>query len=98
MEITKELVERIAHLSRLALSEEEKERMSAQLEDILGAMACLDDLRLEEDEACDGEWVNVLRADEVCPSTEREVLLDCAPQTDGEYILVPGNMGQGEQE
>lgn len=97
MEITKELVERIARLSRLALSEEEKERMGAQLEDILGRMACLDDLRLEEDKPCSGERVNVLRPDEVCPSTEREVLLDCAPQTDGEYILVPGNMGQGEQ-
>ena len=98
MEITKELVERIARLSRLALSEEEKERMSAQLEDILGKMVCLDDLQLEEDEMCCGGPVNVLRPDEVRPGTERAVLLDCAPQTDGEYILVPGSMGRGEQE
>ncbi len=48
MEITQELVERIAHLARLTLSEEEKARMSAQLEDILGSMTSLETLCLEE--------------------------------------------------
>ncbi len=49
MEITQELVERIAHLARLTLSEEEKARMSAQLEDILGSMTSLETLCLEEE-------------------------------------------------
>jgi len=49
MEITQELVERIAKLARLTLSEEEKARVSAQLEDILGSMTALDRLRFEEE-------------------------------------------------
>lgn len=50
VEITQELVERIAHLGRLTLSEDEKARMSAQLEDILGSMTALETLCLEENE------------------------------------------------
>lgn len=64
MEITQELVERIAHLARLALSEDEKARMSAQLEEILGSMTALDRLHFEE-EPLEQEGANVLRPDEV---------------------------------
>ena len=50
MEITQELVERIAQLARLTLSEDEKARMRAQLEHVLGSVAPLETLCLEEDE------------------------------------------------
>jgi len=96
MKITQELVERIARLARLSLSEEEKARMRAQLEDILGSMTALDRLTLEEEVPAQ-EQVNVLRPDETADSMNRSELLDNAPQTDGEYILVPGAMGQGGQ-
>lgn len=49
MKITQELVDRIAHLARLTLSEDEKTRMSAQLEEILGSMTSLETLCLEEE-------------------------------------------------
>lgn len=95
MKVTQELVERIAHLARLTLSKEEKERMGGQLEEILGRMAVLDKLTLEDDGE-GREQMNVLRPDEVAPAMERAALLDNAPQTDGEYIIVPDTLGQGE--
>lgn len=49
MDITQRLVERIAHLARLSLSEEEKARMTTRLEDVLGSVTELDTLALEED-------------------------------------------------
>lgn len=96
MKITQELVERIAHLSRLRLSEEEKKCMRAQLEEILGSMAALERLTLDEgDELQEGG--NVLRPDVAMQSMERMELLKNAPETDGEYIIVPAAMGQGEE-
>lgn len=87
MNITQELVERIAHLARLALPEEEKERMAAQLEDILCSMTALDRLVLEEELPSEG--ANALREDEPGQSMDTADLLAGAPETDGEYILVP---------
>lgn len=49
MEIAQELVERIAQLARLTLSEDEKTRMSAQLGEILGSVTALEALCLEEE-------------------------------------------------
>ena len=95
MKITQELVGRIAQLARLTLSEEEKERMGGQLEEILASVAVLDKLTLEEEEK-PWERGNVLRPDEVAGSMERAPLLENAPQTDGEYIIVPDTLGQGE--
>lgn len=91
MKITQELVERIAYLARLALSDEEKENMAAQLEDILGSITSLDKLVLEED-ALALECTNVLRPDEPENSMESAALLGGAPETDGAYILVPDAM------
>lgn len=91
MKITQELVERIAHLARLTLSEEEKENMAAQLEDILGSMTSLEKLVLEEG-ALAMECTNVLRTDEPENSMESATILGGAPETDGAYILVPDAM------
>ena len=49
MELTKELVERIGALTRLTLSEEEKLRMCARLEEVLGGVTSLETLQLAED-------------------------------------------------
>lgn len=93
MKITQELVERIAGLARLHLSEGEKERMSVQLEEILGSMTVLDRLTLDEGNGAE-ERENVLRPDAEAQSMEREKLLENAPETDGEYIIVPALPGQ----
>ncbi|MBE6972439.1 MAG: Asp-tRNA(Asn)/Glu-tRNA(Gln) amidotransferase subunit GatC [Ruminococcaceae bacterium] len=96
MKITRELVERIAGLSRLSLSEEEKKQMTVQLEEILGSMAALDRLTLDGEHALQ-ERENVLRPDEETQSMERTELLKNAPETDGEYIIVPAALGQEEE-
>lgn len=63
MEITQELVEHIAHLSRLALSDDEKMRMSEELKEILGSLTSLETLRLEGDLPKESGG-GVLRSDE----------------------------------
>ena len=96
MKITQELVERIARLSRLSLSEREKEQMAIQLEEILGSMTALDRLTLDEEEnAPEGE--NVLRTDEELPGMDRARLLENTPETDGQYIMVPAAVSQEEE-
>lgn len=94
MKITKELTQRIAHLARMTLSDKEKERMAGQLEDILGSMTDLDKLVLEE-EVLPVEGGNVLREDVPGQSVDAAVLLAGAPETDGEYILVPDTIHGG---
>lgn len=96
MKITQKLVERIADLSRLGLSEEEKERMTVQLEEILSGMAALERLTLDEEDDAAGQE-NVLRPDVETQSMEREKLLENTPETDGEYIIVPAALGQEEK-
>jgi len=96
MKITQELVERIARLSRLSLSEREKEQMTAQLEEILGSMTALDRLTLDEEEHVP-EGENVLRADEEVRSMDRAQLLKNAPETDSGYITVPAAVAQEEE-
>lgn len=91
MEITQELVDRIAHLARLTMTPEEKERMRTQLEEILGSMTALDRLTLEEDTDAQ-EIGGVLRADAVEQSAEPLVLLANAPEEEGGYVLVPGTI------
>ena len=96
MKITQELVERIAGLARLSLSELEKEQMTVQLEQILGSMTALDRLTLADEEGLP-EPEHVLRPDEQAQSMERTDLLKNAPETDGEYIVVPTALEQEEE-
>ena len=89
MIVTTELVERLAALSRLRLPREEQEKMTGELEQIIGYMDVLQSLESGgEEEPGDGP-VNVLREDEVQPSQSREELLQNAPASDGETFFVP---------
>ena len=90
MIVTTELVERLAALSRLRLSLEEQEKMTGELEQIIGYMDVLKGLDTGgvEQTASEGP-VNVLREDEVQPSQSREELLQNAPASDGETFFVP---------
>lgn len=91
MMVTTELVERLASLSRLRLPREEQEKMTGELEQILGYMDVLKKLDTSGAEtlAESGSLKNVLREDEVIPSQDREELLRNAPASDGETFLVP---------
>lgn len=91
MNITPELVEHIAELSRLELQAGEKQAMAAQLEQIIACMAVLDKLDTAGVEPMSHVFPvkNVLREDEAVPSQDRTELLAGAPASDQGMFLVP---------
>ena len=91
MKITEELVDYVSTLSRLRLPPEEKARMAGELEQIVTYMDTLNTLDTDGVEPMSHIFPlkNVLRADEVVPSADREVLLSGAPDRDEETFRVP---------
>ncbi len=91
MKITEEMVDYVSILSRLKLPQEEKERMTGELEQILVYMDVLDGLDTSGVEPMSHVFPlkNVLRSDEVVPSGDRAELLANAPVPDEEAFLVP---------
>lgn len=91
MKITTELVDHICGLSQLELQTEEKQDMTAQLEQIVAYMDVLNELDTTGIEPMSHVFPlkNVLREDEELPSQDRAELLACAPASDGEAFLVP---------
>ena len=91
MKITTEMVDYISELSRLKLPQEEKERMTVELERIIAYMDTLNALDTSGVEPMSHVFPvkNVLREDEEVPSFDRSELLKNAPASDGEAFLVP---------
>ena len=91
MSITREEVEHVAYLARLGLTDEEKGRLAEQLSNILDAMRAID--RLDASAIPPTAQViplrNVMRTDEVRPSSDREDILKNAPRREGDFFLVP---------
>jgi aspartyl-tRNA(Asn)/glutamyl-tRNA(Gln) amidotransferase subunit C len=96
MAISREEVEKVALLGRLLLSEEELDRMTRQLGDILGYFDLLSELDTEKVEPMSHalEVSNVLRDDRARPSLDRESALANAPHRDDECYLVPAVLGE----
>ncbi|MFQ5734536.1 MAG: Asp-tRNA(Asn)/Glu-tRNA(Gln) amidotransferase subunit GatC [Planctomycetaceae bacterium] len=84
-------VAKVAQLSRLKLSPAERERMTSQLARVLEYVSILNEVDTEGVElmAHAVEVTDVLRDDVVRESLPRKAALANAPQTDGEYFLVP---------
>lgn len=91
MDVTPELVEHIAELSRLELGPEEVRETAAELERVLGYMDVLNRMDTEGVEPMSHVFPvkNVLREDVVAPSQDRAELLAGAPAADGGAFLVP---------
>ena len=89
--ITREEVEHVARLARLGLTEEEKERMTAQLDSILGYMHKLSQLDTSEVEPTTTviPMASVMRDDEVRPSLRQEEALANAPDREDVFFRVP---------
>ncbi|MBP1774514.1 MAG: gatC [candidate division NC10 bacterium] len=89
--ITRAEVEHVARLARLALSEEEKERMTSQLDAILGYVDKLNALDTSgvEPTATVIPMVSVMREDVVRPSLSREDALANAPDREDVFFRVP---------
>ena len=91
MTIGKKEVEYVAHLARLCLSEEEKERFTNQLDHILEYIRQLNQLDTENIPPTSHVLAleNVWREDEVKPSLPLPEVLANAPRADEEFFLVP---------
>lgn len=94
--LSRQDVEHVALLARLGLSDEELARLEGQLNRILDQYAVLSELDTEHipPTAQTIELENILRADEVRPSLPQEEVLRNAPQTAGEYFVVPPILGE----
>lgn len=84
-------VKYVAHLARLALTPEEEARFQAQLGNILGYIAKLNELDVSnvEPTAHAVPLVNVVRADESRPSMPHEEAMRNAPAQLNGLFLVP---------
>jgi aspartyl-tRNA(Asn)/glutamyl-tRNA(Gln) amidotransferase subunit C len=89
--ITRAEVEHVARLARLELSEDEKERMTSQLDAILGYVDKLNALDTSgvEPTATVIPMVSVMREDVVRPSLNREDALANAPDREDVFFRVP---------
>lgn len=91
VEITDQLIDNLANLSRLTFEESEKEAIKKDMEQMIQFVEKLSEvdttgvaplLHITPSE-------NVFREDEVTGSITREAALKNVPKTDGTYILVP---------
>ncbi len=90
-QIDKAMVQRVAHLSRLELSEQELTLFSGQLGAIVGYIQKLDELDVAgvEPLAHCLPVHNVFREDTVKPSLTTEQALQNAPDRQDDYFKVP---------
>jgi aspartyl-tRNA(Asn)/glutamyl-tRNA(Gln) amidotransferase subunit C len=90
MTIDKETVDKIAHLARLELAEDEKETLMGDMGKILGFMAKLNEIDTTgvEPLVYMTDEINVLREDVVKQDITHEEALKNAPKHDNNYFLV----------
>jgi len=91
MEVNDQLVEKLAHLSRLQFNESEKAEIKNDLQRMIGFVEKLNELNLDGVEPLmhmSGE-INVLREDEIKGSVSREEALKNAPLHDDQFFKAP---------
>ena len=81
----------VAHLARLYLTDAEKQKIAAQLKDILAYVAKLNELDVSKVEptAHATPLTNVLRKDELRPCIDRDTVLKNAPEQARDLFIVP---------
>lgn len=91
MQITKELVQYVAELSRIKLSEQDAENMQKELGAIVDYMEVLNKLDTDSVEPISHIFniTNVMREDEVKESYDRNEILKNAPERTDETVVVP---------
>ena len=90
MKIDSQTVDKIAHLARLELAEDEKEKLMGDMGRILDFMAKLNEIDTTgvEPLVYMTDEINVLREDVVRQEITHEEALQNAPKHDGNYFLV----------
>lgn len=96
MAVTIKDVEHVAALARLSFSAEEKQRLTAQMNEILTYMEQLNSLDTENVEPLSHVITlgNVFRADERVPGLTREEALANAPAATDKFFKVPKVIGE----
>lgn len=91
MQVTPQMVEQLAHLSRLEFSGPEKEAIRSDLEKMISFVEKLNELDTTGIEPLRhmSQAANVLRPDVVAPGITVQQALQNAPHADGNYFLVP---------
>lgn len=91
MEVNESLIDKLAHLSKLTFTEQEKKDIATDLQNMIGFVEKLKELNLADVEPLMhmSDEVNVLRDDEIKGSISREEALSNSPETDGRFFLVP---------
>jgi aspartyl-tRNA(Asn)/glutamyl-tRNA(Gln) amidotransferase subunit C len=90
MTVDKETVEKVAHLARLELAEDEKQKMIADMNKILGFMDKLNEIDTSgiEPLVYMTNEINVTREDVIKQEITHEEALLNAPKHDKDYFLV----------
>ena len=91
MRVSKEDVKHIANLSKLNLTEEELEKYTTELSDIVNFANELSNIDVDGVQPTNHilDIKNVFRKDEVQPSYDREKILKNAPSKDAGCVSVP---------
>ena len=91
MVITAELISYLEELARIRLSEEAEQKAKEDLQKILAYIDTLNELDTEGVEPMSHSFPikNVMREDEVRPSTDRELILSNAPKQKDGCFMVP---------
>ena len=91
MAITRDEVLHVARLARLALTDEEVERLGAQLSAILEAVGKVAELDLSDVEPTSHplDLANVWAEDELRPSLSPEEVFENAPDREADFFKVP---------
>ena len=95
--ISRSDVEHVAHLARLHLTDEELDRMQAQLSKIIDAIDTLQQVDTSQvgPTASVIQLENVMREDEARPGISREAALANAPLRDDPFLRVPTVLEEG---
>ena len=91
MKLTRQDIESVAYLSRLQLSEEEKDKLTTQINRLLGNFEKLQEIDTDDVEPTSHviPVSNVFRKDESRPSLPAEEVVFNGPQVAAECFVVP---------
>lgn len=92
--INKDEIKHIADLSMLNLTDEEVEKYTTNMQEIVGFANKINELETDgvTESAFALDTYNVFRRDEVRESFDRDMLLKNAPSSNGEAYSLPGMM------
>lgn len=89
--IEREQVHKVAHLARLQLTPEEEEQFTTQLGSILDYFEQLSELDVSDVQPTTRaiDVSNVTRIDDLKPYSDRQAILDSAPEQEADFFKVP---------